>query len=102
MPMLEWAARNAFWSVAKKTLQDLAGLRGVEYRKEAGVFDLVVELARSLLPGISDPDLMEVLELRVRRKVGEDPADLPTEEIADVIDGRDAREFEATPGAEKI
>jgi hypothetical protein len=92
-PLLRIAARGAFWHIQKALLVKLAEHIGVFVQVGWSLFELLVHLMRHVLDGISDDELLAILQLRLKPKqIGAlDLCDVDI--VEDILDKDDLQEM---------
>lgn len=69
-PLLEVAARHGFWSLGHPFLQALCKLLQLDNGHSASLFDTLLFLLRSVLPDMSEHELLDICGRRVARMAG--------------------------------
>eukprot|EP00974_Lingulodinium_polyedra_P102719 9945640-Lingulodinium_polyedra.AAC.1 len=77
--ILQFAARAAFWRLPRYQLDKLALSKGIS-SKRLSLYDLVRSLVEAILPGLSEQQVLQILQLRGQLDPNHWPAGL-TEEV---------------------
>ena len=88
MPLVELAARNAFWDFKKPTLQMFLRDAEIEHNTAEALHDLLMKLIAHHLPDADDAETLRILRMRVK-KADEMTAFLSTPDAAALIDTHD-------------
>ena len=97
IPILEHAARNAFWRIPRTMLEKLAKDRGVSSDFNH-VYDLVAALVQNILGPLSDNDLQDILATRGVAPPNHLPEALTEEVVEAVADKDDVVELKVLGG----
>ena len=96
VPLLSFAARQAFWKLGSQQLSKLATDQGVE-PAAAGLYHLVMALVLKILPDLDEATLGHIMGLRSLAAPAPILGDVPGELLEDLLGKGDAHEVEVHP-----